>query len=590
MTPWAGEITPDNAWHSYPRPQMRRPDWLNLNGLWDYGIAPRKASQPLYEGLILVPYPLESALSGVKRGLKPKECLWYRRTFQVPESWEGQRVLLHFGAVDWEACVWVNGQQVGTHQGGYLPFNFDISSNLVPGENLLVVSVWDPSNRSWIGRGKQVLKPKSIWYTAVSGIWQTVWLEPVPQTYIHTIKLTPDIDAETLCVQVNLKGACDETRLVATASVQRETVGVVSGRSDEVLQIPILDPVLWSPDNPFLYDLEVEVFHQGKQVDRVETYFGMRKFSLGLDSRGRQRLCLNNQPLFQYGPLDQGYWPDGLYTPPNEDAMLYDLKFLQKIGCNMVRKHIKVEPARYYYDCDRMGLIVWQDMVNGGKAVGSVLSFLALMFSKLTRSDQRFYWRSGRCRRKSRQDFQRELVEMVDHLHNFACIGLWVPFNEGWGQFDARRVAAWLKAYDPTRPVDHASGWFDQGGGDLRSIHTYFKALKPEDPQQRRAVVLSEFGGYNLKLEGHVWDPDAEFGYRKFKTSQSLTQAYIDLLKKELKPWIRRGLSGAVYTQTSDVEIETNGYLTYDRQVEKMDPVRLALVHEDLLETAKEER
>ena len=309
----------------------------------------------------------------------------------------------------------------------------------------------------------------------------------------------------------------------------------------------------------------------------------MRKFSLEKDEQGHLRLCLNNAPLFHYGPLDQGYWPDGLPTPPSAAAMRSDVEFLKQIGCNMLRKHIKVEPARFYYDCDRLGMIVWQDMPNGGKPVGDVLSFLAIMFGKLTRRDDRLYWRAGRSEQASRDNYWHELREMVDHLHNFACIGMWVPFNEAWGQFDANAVADWLRDYDPTRLVDHASGWFDQGGGDFRSIHTYFKALAPEDPDEKRGVILSEFGGYALKLDGHVWDPETEFGYKKFDSQEELTDAYVDLLETQLKPWIERGLSGAVYTQTTDVEIEVNGYLTYDRKIVKMDANRLKHIHQNLI-------
>jgi beta-galactosidase/beta-glucuronidase len=485
--------------------------------------------------------------------------------------------------VDWEASVWVNDQMVGTHRGGQLPFSFDITKTLQPGENQVVVSVWDPTDRSWVARGKQVLKPSGIWYTAVSGIWGTVWLEPVPHTSIESLKITPDIDTESLEIWVNLAGPATGTQVVATAFDGRTQVGVVSGRTNTPLKMSIPNPKLWSPAHPHLYDLQVAVYQQGQALDQVSSYFGMRLFSLEADAWGRPRFCLNHQPLFLYGPLDQGYWPDGLYTPPTEEAMRSDLVFLKRMGCNLVRKHIKVEPARYYYDCDRMGLIVWQDMVNGGKAVGPVLSYLAIMFNKLKRVDNRFYWRAGRGRRKSRQDYHRELQEMVDHLHNFACIGTWVPFNEAWGQFDAKKVADWLKSYDPSRLVDHASGWFDQGAGDFRSIHTYFKALAPEPAGPTRGVVLSEFGGYALKLPGHVWDPETEFGYRKYETSQELTEAYIDLLETQLKPWVEQGLSGAIYTQTTDVETEINGYLTYDREVVKMDTERLKEAHADLM-------
>ncbi len=584
MTRWAAEVSPDNAWPSYPRPQMTRPRWANLNGLWEYTITPKKAPRPAaFQDQILVPFPLESALSGVKQPLLPDQRLWYRRVFRVPDGWGGGRVLLHFGAVDWETNVWVNDQAIGTHRGGYLPFDFDITEALRPGENQLVVSVWDPTDRSWVGRGKQVLNPGSIWYTAVSGIWQTVWLEAVPHTYIQGLKITPDIDTETLEVQVNLGGPAADTQVVATALDGRTQVGVVSGYPNTPLKMSIPNPSLWTPANPYLYDLQVTVYHQGREVDQVGSYFGMRKFSLETDAWGRPRFCLNHHPIFLFGPLDQGYWPDGLYTPPTEDAMRSDLIFLKEIGCNLVRKHIKVEPARYYYDCDRLGLIVWQDMINGGKAIGPILSYLAIMFNKLRRADNRLYWRAGRSRLESRQDYYRELQEMVNHLYNFACIGTWVPFNEAWGQFDAKKVAVWLKEYDPSRLVDHASGWFDQGAGDFRSIHTYFKALSPEAAGPTRGVVLSEFGGYALKLPDHLWNPDSEFGYRKYKTSRELTESYLDLLETQLKPWIEQGLSGAIYTQTSDVEIEINGYLTYDRAVVKMDTTRLAEAHAGLM-------
>ncbi|MFN2151728.1 MAG: glycoside hydrolase family 2 protein, partial [Anaerolineales bacterium] len=469
-----------------------------------------------------------------------------------------------------------------THRGGYIPFYFDITPQLLDGENEVRVSVWDPSDQSWIARGKQVLKPKSIWYTAVSGIWQTVWLEPVPQTFVCGLKLTPNIDTETLKVVVNFDGEITDAQVQVTVLDDEVQIGAVAGWVREPLQIPVLHPQLWSPDSPHLYDLQVEVRQQGQILDKVESYFGMRKFSLETDEQGHLRLCLNNAPLFHYGPLDQGYWPDGLHTPPSAAAMRSDVEFLKQIGCNMLRKHIKVEPARFYFDCDRLGMIVWQDMPNGGKPVGDVLSFLAIMFGKLTRRDDRLYWRAGRSEQASRDNYWHELREMVDHLHNFACIGMWVPFNEAWGQFDANAVADWLRDYDPTRLVDHASGWFDQGGGDFRSIHTYFKALAPEDPDEKRGVILSEFGGYALKLDGHVWDPETEFGYKKFDSQEALTDAYVDLLETQLKPWIERGLSGAVYTQTTDVEIEVNGYLTYDRKIVKMDANRLKHIHQNL--------
>jgi hypothetical protein len=577
ITRWGADVTPENAWQAYPRPQLVRQQWRNLNGLWDYAVAPVEMEIVReYSGQILVPFPIESALSGVKRALQPDERLWYRRRFTIPEEWHGQRVLLHIGAADWQTSAWLNGQWLGMHQGGYLPFQFELTPYLQPGENKLVVAVWDPTDTHWQARGKQVLKPRSIWYTAVSGIWQTVWLEAVPETYLAGLKITPELDSGSVLVQARLDGP-EAEKLPIRFTVLEHDHPLVSGEAaaGQAQRLEIPNPHPWSPDDPYLYDLVVEA-----GGDRVESYFGMRKFSLGKDSQGRTRLCLNNQPLFQYGPLDQGYWPDGLYTPPSEAAMRFDLEQIKALGCNMLRKHVKVEPARYYYDCDRLGLIVWQDMPSGAKEVGELPSLLIHLFG--ARRKDHSYRRAGRSDPDARQDFRRELQELVEALQNFACIGMWVPFNEGWGQFDAKAIAAWLAEYDPTRPVDHASGWYDQGGGDCKSLHVYFKALQVVKPEKKRTMVLSEFGGYTLKLEEHLWNPQAEFGYRKFSTREALTEAYLELLEKQLKPWIDAGLCAAIYTQTTDVEIELNGYLTYDRAVEKMDFGRVRAEHEGL--------
>jgi beta-galactosidase/beta-glucuronidase len=473
--------------------------------------------------------------------------------------------------VDWEATVWVNGVQAGGHRGGYLPFGLDVTTLVREAENELVVSVWDPTDTHWQQRGKQVRDPRSIWYTQVSGIWQTVWLEPVPETYIAGLKIIPELDAERVRVEVQCAGKVQGgqtgvLRIYDTGALIAEH-SLDSIHTD--LSVPVPQPRLWSPNSPHLYDLTIEF-----GGDRVESYFGMRKFSLGVDRQGRARLCLNNQPLFQYGPLDQGYWPDGLYTPPCAAAMRFDLETIKGLGCNMLRKHVKVEPARFYYECDRLGLIVWQDLPNGANADGEAPSLIA-NFWGLKRRDDRDYRYAGRAAVESRQDCQRELREMVDHLYNFACIGMWVPFNEGWGQFDAGSIASWLKNYDPTRLVDHASGWFDQGGADCKSLHVYFKKLPLVRPEKQRAVVLSEFGGYSLKVPGHTWNPAAEFGYKKYTSPEALTIAYLALLEEQLRPWVRAGLSAAIYTQATDVEIEVNGFLTYDRKVEKMDFDRL---------------
>jgi len=562
MTRWAKDVTPENAWREYPRPQLTRPKWLNLNGLWEYAITPRTQDvAPEFHKQILVPFPIESALSGVKHRLQSDERLWYKRTFSIPRAWREKRILLHFEAVDWEAKVSVNDRLVGEHVGGYIPFWFDITDVLENSENELILSVWDPTNTSWQQRGKQVLNPKSIWYTAVSGIWQTVWLEPVPQTYITGLKITPDVDSGTARVKVNLAGTqtgAGEVRVRVMETGMLIAAEETNSAEAEV-SVPIPNPKLWNPDSPHLYDLEVTMGE-----DKVGSYFGMRKFSME-----GGRLCLNNQPLFQFGPLDQGYWPDGLYTPPTDEAMRRDIELVKRLGCNMLRKHVKVEPSRYYYYCDQLGLIVWQDMPNGGKAVGDVASFLTILFG--SRRRDRNYRYAGREDKGSRREYRCELQEMVDHLHNFACIGIWVPFNEGWGQFNAKATAEWLKEYDPTRLVDHASGWFDQSAGDCKSLHVYFKELPIIRPEKRRATVLSEFGGYSLKVSEHLWNPLTEFGYKKFSNSEALTDAYISLLESQLQPCIDAGLSAAVYTQTADVEIEVNGFVTYDREVEKMD-------------------
>lgn len=576
----------------YPRPQMTRPGWTTLNGWWEYAILSREepAPQP-YQGNILVPYPVESLLSGVQKTLLPEQRLWYRRT--VPDirtqaqQAEGWHVLLHFGAVDMACEVWLNGALVGEHQGGYLPFTLDINAALQDGENELVVAVWDPTDTGLQQRGKQVLQTNGIWYTAVSGIWQTVWLELVPPTSIARLRLTPDLEAQTLTVEVTLRGAAQASALTveAEASFGGDKIAADSGPADTPVRLHIPNPRAWSPSDPCLYDLQVRLIQAGEVVDEVGSYFAMRKFGLERDAGGHLRFMLNGEPLFLYGPLDQGYFPDGLYTLPSEEAMLFDIEYTRRIGCNMIRKHIKVEPLRWYYHCDRLGMIVWQDMPNGGQIDGTVIAMLA-QFLGFQRNDTRWLSRFGRADAANRQVFRRELQGMVDHLYNTACIAVWVPFNESWGQFHAREVAAWLKKYDPSRLVDHASGWFDQGGGDFQSRHVYFKTLK-RPKADRRAFVISEFGGYSLKVPGHVWDEEKKFGYRFYETRDELTSAYLALLENEVKPLIPQGLTAAIYTETTDVEIEINGYLTYDRQVEKMDAQALHQAHEALIETMR---
>jgi hypothetical protein len=588
-TPW----TPDSPipLPEYPRPQLTRPGWINLNGTWDFAILPIASDQPdKFDGPILVPYPLESLLSGVQKPLLPDQKLWYRRTFADPrpELWGdvsgGGRVLLHFGAVDYECEIWVNGNPAGKHRGGYLPFTRDITHSLTEGENELLVSVWDPTETGLQQRGKQVLHPKGIWYTAVSGIWQTVWLEGVPEVSVDSVKLIPDLDHKRLIASASLRIEGDSDVYMVEFEALKEGKTIACGRCAPGMtaNLAIPDPRVWTPADPFLYDLIIRVLKDEVLLDTVGSYFAMRKFSLMIDPDGHPRFALNDKPLFLYGTLDQGYFPDGLYTPPSEEAMLFDIEYTKHIGCNLIRKHVKVEPLRWYYHCDRLGMIVWQDMPNGGKIDGEVIAFLNLSVG-WHRNDTRGLGSFGRAKSENREEFRVELKGMIDTLHNTACIACWVPFNESWGQFQSREIADWVLGYDPTRLVDHASGWFDQGGGDFQSKHIYVKKLKGPKPDGR-SFTISEFGGYSLKVPGHMWDADKKFGYRFYDSREALTAAYIELMETQVKPLISQGLVTAIYTQTTDVEIEINGFLTYDRKVEKMSADAIRCAHEDLIQ------
>lgn len=543
QTRWAKDVSPDCPWPEYPRPQLTRPEWSNLNGKWQYAISPKDSPQPAqWDGEILVPFAVESALSGVRKPLTPDQRLWYRRTFPAP-ALAGKHLLLHFGAVDWQCTVWVNGQQVMEHVGGYDPFQCDITSALKSGENELVVSVWDPTDRGPQPRGKQVLEPGGIMYTAVSGIWQTVWLEPVPAEYIQSLKIVPQVDRGAVSITVH---ASAESAVRLTARRGDTVVAQADGRSGQALELPIPNAALWSPDDPQLYDLDVSLLRDGQAVDAVTSYFGMRKIEVRPDEQGVNRLFLNNAPLFQYGPLDQGWWPDGLYTPATDEALQYDIVMTKKFGMNMARKHVKYECARWYHWCDKLGLLVWQDMPAGDSA----------------RNDE------------SKANFRRELTAMIDALHNAPCIVMWVPFNEGWGQHDTPEIVKWLEQYDPTRPVNEASGWTDEGSGTVSDMHSYpGPGMRPVEA--KRVSVLGEFGGLGMPVPGHTWQQDKNWGYVSFKTAAELTDAYVGLLTA-MRPLIGKGLSAAVYTQTSDVEIEVNGLMTYDREVVKMDLDRIA--------------
>jgi hypothetical protein len=557
MTRWAKKVDPVGVHPEYPRPQMVRKGWVNLNGLWQYAIAPRDAPRPGFDGQILVPFPVESALSGVGKPVGAENLLWYRRTFALPRNWFSQRVLLHFGAVDWEAVVWVNGRKVGRHTGGYDPFTFDVTDALKANarEQEIVVSVWDPTDGGTQPRGKQVRKPRGIWYTPVSGIWQTVWLEAVPQAYLKSLKIIPDIDNEQLTVTANVAGANSKIKIRVKVEDNGGTIAEASGLQNQPIQLKLSDVKHWSPDNPYLYDLQVSYGQ-----DKVASYFGMRKIELGTDINGIKRIFLNNKPLFMYGPLDQGWWPDGLYTAPSDEALRHDLEVTKQLGFNLVRKHVKVEPLRWYHHCDRMGLLVWQDMPNGGGKPRWPLDG-----TEIERSAE-----------ESAQ-FEKEWGAIIRSLHNHPSIVAWVPFNEAWGQFRTVHWTGYTRKIDPTRLVISASGGNDFGVGDIHDIHQY-PGPKAPPAETARAAVLGEYGGLGLPIKGHTWQNEKNWGYRSYKSRQALQEAYLKLLDP-LQSMIRSHLGAAIYTQTTDVEVEVNGLMTYDREVLKFDPDKLAKAH-----------
>jgi beta-galactosidase/beta-glucuronidase len=559
MTRWTDEVNPASVLPEYPRPQMVREEWFNLNGLWDYAIVPSSVERPArYDGKILVPFCAESTLSGVMKNVGPENRLWYRRTFTLPEGWIGRMIMLHFGACDWETTVWVNGTEVGKHRGGYDSFEFDISDALKnKGRQELVVSVWDPVDQGTQPRGKQVLKPGGIWYTSVTGIWQTVWLEPLNSDHIKSVDIVTDIDADEVTFIADLSSENGFT-IEAVVSTNGHIVAEEKSEQKQVVVL-IIDPIYWTPEYPYLYDYRlVLVKDDGTRADSVDGYFGMRKISLGKDEKGFTRMLLNDEFVFQFGPLDQGWWPDGLYTAPSDEALRNDVDVTKMLGFNMARKHVKVEPDRWYYWCDKLGLLVWQDMPSGDKFIGG---------------DDPDIIRT----QESEDQYKLELQEMIKEHFSHPSIVVWVPFNEGWGQFKTAEIVDFIRGLDGTRLINPASGWTDRNVGDIKDIHAYPGPAMP-DPEKNRAIVLGEFGGLGLPVEGHTWQTKDNWGYRSFEDRDKLFEAYMGLIN-QLMPMVGKGLSAAVYTQTTDVEIEVNGLMTYDRAMIKMEPEKLFQVN-----------
>ena len=567
-TIWSEQIDPGSVLPEYPRPQFRRENWICLNGPWDYTFTKKNKRPERPDGQILVPFSPECIRSGVSRQLLPGEYLWYFRFVYLNTIPENQRLLLHFGAVDQSCSVWWDGHLLGKHENGYLSFSFDVTDYLQEGNNTLWVRVQDDSDSGSQSRGKQSLKPHGMFYTAQSGIWQTVWMEWVPEKRIEKLKITPLYDEGSVRLEITLTQPQDmEIRMLWNRDsychyVEKEDFPADQNTFVRDIRLPDFRP--WSPEDPFLYEVQLIT-----ETDTVHSYFAMRKFSLGLDEKQQPKLFLNNQPYFFNGVLDQGYWPESLYTAPSDEALVFDIRSMKELGFNMIRKHVKVEPMRWYYHCDRLGMVVWQDMVNGGgKPLLPLVCYLPNLFPPVTtRVRDNLYWFFSRTSKKARRKWEEEAMELIDQLYNIPCIGLWVLFNEGWGQFDSLRLTEKIHLADPGRLVDHASGWFDQGGGDVKSAHNYFRPLRVRTEQ--RPFILSEYGGYSCPVDGYLYSSNS-FGYHTYKDTMEFTAAWQSLQKK-IRELQGKGLAGAVYTQLSDVEEETNGLYTYDRKVCKVE-------------------
>ncbi len=594
-TKWADEVSPTNAHPEYPRPQMVRQDWQSLNGLWDYAITPKSQPCPRsFDGKILVPFAIESSLSGVGRTFTADDALWYKTTFSVPSAWKGKRLMLNFEAVDWKAEVFVNDIKIGSHTGGYTHFSFDVTPYLKSGANSLVVRVEDATDNDFQPRGKQVSKPNGIWYTAVSGIWQSVWIEPVAPAHITDYNVVSSIKDKAINVSVDAAGTQEgdvvkvflldggigystETANAAKPAADGLYAVLASGMTvpGGSVTLNVNSPKLWSPDSPYLYGLDIQILRNGKIVDRVASYTAMREVGAYRKNGNTKLMGLNGEGIFQLGPLDQGWWPDGLYTAPTDEALKFDIQKTKDFGFNMIRKHIKVEPDRWFYYCDQLGIIVWQDMPS---------------FAVSKRWGM-YYYGEGEdwpASPEAKANYYKEWTEIINQVKKFQCIAVWVPFNEAWSQFDTKDVVAYTKKLDPTRLVNQSSGGnWEEGVGDILDNHHYpYPAFRMWD--KNMINVLGEYGGIGLPIEGHLWQADKNWGYVQYKNGDEVLAEYTDFAE-QLKQLIKQGCSAAVYTQTTDVEIEVNGLMTYDRKVIKMDEKKLRAVNEGIIKSMETE-
>ena len=590
-TKWAEEVSPTNAHPEYPRPQMLRPEWKSLNGLWDYAVTPKSEACPkAFDGKILVPFAIESSLSGVGKALTPDDALWYSTTFSVPSNWKGKRLILNFDAVDWKAEVFVNDIKVGSHTGGYTRFSLDVTPYVKNGSNSLVVRVEDASDNDFQPRGKQVKEPRGIWYTSVSGIWQSVWIEPVAPAHITDYNVVSSVADKAINVTVDAAGVQEgdvvkvflldggigystETANAAKPAADGMYSVLASGMAvpGGTVTLNVRNPKLWSPESPYIYGLDIQILRAGKVIDRVAAYAPMREVSAYRKNGNTLLMGLNGEGLFQLGPLDQGWWPDGLYTAPTDEALKFDIQKTKDFGFNLIRKHVKVEPDRWYYYCDQLGMIVWQDMPSFA----------------VSKKWGMYYYGEGEdwpASPEAKANYYKEWGEILNQFKKFQCIAVWVPFNEAWSQFDTKDVVAFTKRTDPTRLVNQSSGGsWEEGVGDILDNHHYpYPAFRMWD--KAMINVLGEYGGIGFPVQGHLWQADKNWGYVQYKSGDEVLAEYADFAE-QLKQLIKQGCSAAVYTQTTDVEIEVNGLMTYDRKVIKMDEKKLRAVNESIIKS-----